>query len=103
MDAQLAALGEQLFADRGCVACHKFGEGKFVGPDLEGVTARRSFDWLYAMMTAPDSMLQSDSTAKALFAEYLTPMPNQKVQPDEARALYEYLRARTEAAGSQGS
>jgi hypothetical protein len=61
-----------------------------------GVTERRSFEWIYAMVTAPDSMLQNDSTAKALFAEYVTQMPDQKVQPDEGRALYEYLRARTE-------
>lgn len=96
VDMQLAARGGELFTQKGCVACHKIGEGRLVGPDLMGVTERRSYEWIYAMVTAPDSMLQNDSTTKALFAEYFTPMPDQKVQPDEGRALYEYLRARTE-------
>jgi mono/diheme cytochrome c family protein len=96
VDMELAARGGELFTQRGCVACHKIGEGRLVGPDLMGVTERRSYEWIYAMVTAPDSMLQNDSTAKALFAEYFTPMPDQKVQPDEGEALYEYLRARTE-------
>jgi cytochrome c2 len=96
VDVELAARGGELFTKKGCVACHKIGEGRLVGPDLMGVTERRSYEWIYAMVTAPDSMLQSDSTAKALFAEYFTPMPDQKVQPDEGQALYEYLRARTE-------
>jgi mono/diheme cytochrome c family protein len=96
VDMELATRGGELFTQKGCVACHKIGEGRLVGPDLMGVTERRSFEWIYAMVTTPDSMLQNDSTAKALFAEYFTPMPDQKVQPDEGQALYEYLRARTE-------
>ena len=96
IDMELAVRGGELFTSKGCVACHKIGEGRLVGPDLMGVTERRSYGWIYAMVTAPDSMLQSDSTAKALFAEYFTPMPDQRVQPEEGRALVEYLRARTE-------
>ncbi len=96
VDMELATRGGELFTKKGCVACHKIGDGRLVGPDLMGVTERRSYEWIYAMVTAPDSMLQNDSTAKALFAEYFTPMPDQKVQPDEGQALYEYLRARTE-------
>jgi mono/diheme cytochrome c family protein len=94
IDQALSSQGEDLFTRRGCVACHKIGEGRLVGPDLASVTDRRSFPWIYSMITNPDSMLQSDSTAQRLFGEYFTPMPNQKVQPEEAQALYEYLRAR---------
>ena len=78
------------------MACHKIGEGRLVGPDLAGVTDRRSFTWIYSMMMNPDSMLRSDSTAQGLLGEYFTPMPNQKIQPEEARALYEYLRTQNE-------
>ncbi len=92
IDQELASQGEDLFTQRGCVACHKIGEGRLVGPDLAGVTDRRSFTWIYSIITNPDSMLRSDSTAQRLLGEYFTPMPNQKVQPEEARALYEYLR-----------
>ncbi len=103
VDMELAVRGEELFTRKGCVACHKIGEGRLVGPDLMGVTERRSQGWIFAMITAPDSMLRSDPTAKDLFAEYFTPMPDQKVGPDEARALYEYLRARTEGAMQSSS
>jgi mono/diheme cytochrome c family protein len=96
IDQELASQGEDLFTQRGCVACHKIGEGRLVGPDLAGVTDRRSFTWIYSMITNPDSMLRSDSTAQSLLGEHFTPMPNQKVQPEEARALYEYLRAQNE-------
>jgi mono/diheme cytochrome c family protein len=92
IDQELASQGEDLFTQRGCVACHKIGEGRLVGPDLAGVTDRRSFTWIYSIITNPDSMLRSDSTAQRLLGEYFTPMPNQKVQPEEAQALYEYLR-----------
>ena len=96
IDQELASQGEDLFTRRGCVACHKIGEGRLVGPDLAGVTDRRSFTWIYSIITNPDSMLRSDSTAQRLLGEYFTPMPNQKVQPEEARALYEYLRELSE-------
>ncbi len=96
IDQELASQGEDLFTRRGCVACHKIGEGRLVGPDLAGVTDRRSFTWIYSIITNPDSMLRSDSTAQRLLGEYFTPMPNQKIQPEEARALYEYLRTQSE-------
>lgn len=37
-------------------------------------------------------MIRDDSIGRALLAEYLTPMPNQNVSGDEARALFEYFR-----------
>jgi mono/diheme cytochrome c family protein len=96
IDQALAAQGAELFKSRGCVACHTFGGGRLVGPDLVGLTERRSFDWTYAMITNPDSMLANDETARALLAEYYTPMTNQNVQRDEAMALYEHIRDQNE-------
>jgi len=96
IDHALAAQGAELFKSRGCVACHTFGGGRLVGPDLVGLTERRSFEWTYAMITSPDSMLANDETAKGLLAEYYTPMTNLNVQPDEALALYEHIRDQNE-------
>jgi mono/diheme cytochrome c family protein len=89
-------LGKRLFTERGCVSCHTLGEGRLVGPDLQRVTKRRSDTWTVAMITSPDSMLRTDSTARALLQAYVTPMPDLNVRPYEARALVAYLRAQSE-------
>ena len=92
VDEALAERGEELFESRGCLACHTVGGGRRVGPDLEGLVERRSFEWTYHMVMNPDSMLRSDSVARQLLAEYFTPMADQNVTPEQFRAIYEYLR-----------
>ncbi len=73
--------GEALFAAKGCVACHKVGGGKLVGPDLKGVTARREESWIKKMILRPDVMVKEDEIAKKLLGETFVPMPNQNVDP----------------------
>lgn len=92
IDPGLAARGEELFRVKGCAACHKVGGGRLVGPDLAGVTERRSPEFIIAMIVNPDSMLANDETARQLLAEYFTPMTNQGVDRQDARAMLEYLR-----------
>ncbi|MFQ5680011.1 MAG: c-type cytochrome [Gemmatimonadota bacterium] len=97
VDEALAEEGAATFQARGCIACHTVGNGRLVGPDLAGVTARRSFEWFYHMVTNPDSMVQNDSIARRLLAEYLTPMMNQGATPEDVRALWEHLRRAAES------
>lgn len=86
--------GEETFAAKGCVACHKIGGGKLVGPDLKGVTARRDEAWLKKMILRPDVMIKDDEVAKKLFVEHLTPMPNQNVDPKtELPFILAYLKS----------
>lgn len=92
VDEAMANRGEELFRTRACVTCHTVGGGRLVGPDLSGVTDRRDFGWMLAMIQNPDSMIRADSIARQLLAEYMTPMANQGISAEEARALYEYLR-----------
>lgn len=92
IDEALAGTGEELFQTKGCVACHTFGGGRLTGPDLAGVTQRRTFPWIYHQIMVPDSMTTHDPTAKQLMAEYMTQMPNLALRPEEALALFEYLR-----------
>ena len=73
--------GEGFFAARGCIACHKVGGGKLVGPDLKGVTARRTEKWIKSMILRPDVMVKEDEVAQKLLGETFVPMPNQGVDP----------------------
>jgi cytochrome c2 len=92
VDAALASEGETAFQQKGCVGCHTVGGGKLTGPDLQGVTDRREYEWFMAMVLKPDSMLQNDEAAKQMLAEYMTPMVYMGTTEQEARAIYEYLR-----------
>lgn len=89
-DPELAEKGKQLFSDNGCQACHK-ADQKLVGPALAGVTERREPEWLARMILHPEKMLEKDPIAKSLLAEHMTPMPNQNITPDEAKAIIAYL------------
>lgn len=54
-----------------CTACHTFGKGTKVGPDLKGVTERRTRDWLLKFVRSSSAMIASgDATATKLFAEF---------------------------------
>jgi cytochrome c2 len=54
-----------------CTACHTYGRGIKVGPDLKGVTERRKRDWLLKFIHASSGVIKSgDPTATALFAQF---------------------------------
>src|SRR5262252_3435805 len=54
-----------------CTACHTFGKGIKVGPDLRGVNERRKREWLLKFIHASSSVIKSgDPTATRLFAEF---------------------------------
>ena len=89
---ELADKGEELFKTKGCIACHTIGKGKLTGPDLAGVTQRRTLDWIENQILHPEVMVEKDPIAKELLATYLVKMPNQNVTPEEAQAIIMYLR-----------
>ena len=93
IDDALVASGKNLF-DTKCSACHKV-EKRFVGPALRGVIERRSPEWIMNMILNPDKMVKENETAKKLLGEYLSPMANQSLTKDEARAVLEYFRTLT--------
>lgn len=90
INAELAAEGAEIFKIK-CTACHKLDK-RHVGPPLSGITSKRKPEWIMNMILNPDKMVKEDPAAKELMEEYLTPMTNQNITEEDARALLEYLR-----------
>jgi mono/diheme cytochrome c family protein len=90
IDDALAATGKEVFEAK-CTACHKVDK-RFVGPALAGITERREPEWIMNMILDPERMVKENEAAKALLAEYLSPMANQSLTEDEARSILEYFR-----------
>jgi mono/diheme cytochrome c family protein len=76
----LAATGAEKGAEGGeakkifnqnCTGCHTYGKGVKVGPDLKGVTDRRSRPWLLKFVRSSQQVIRSgDSTAQGLFQQF---------------------------------
>lgn len=78
-----------------CIACHTIGGGRLVGPDLAGVTERRSEDWLVRFIKASQSMIESgDPDARALAEEYPgLVMPDAAMSDQQIKDVIAFLRA----------
>jgi len=91
LNEEMAGQGQKIFEEK-CSACHKI-EQRYIGPPLKEVTARRSPEWIMNMIMNPEEMVQKDPVARALLAEYLSPMANQNISREEARSILEYFRS----------
>jgi len=91
IDQAMATRGKDVY-DRMCTACHRVDK-KFIGPAPTGLLKRRSPEWIMNMMLDPEGMVKNDPLAKALLIEFNgSPMANQNLTEDEARAVLEYFR-----------
>jgi len=64
------AEAKKIFTQR-CMACHTFGKGAKVGPDLKGVTERRQRAWLLKFIRSSQTVIKSgDPTATGLFQQF---------------------------------
>jgi hypothetical protein len=90
-ETDLVEQGRQLYVRLGCAECHDRVQDARVGPDLEAVADHRSFEWIYHMILAPDSMLANDAIARSLLSDFAFQMPDVGASPWEALVLYEYL------------
>jgi mono/diheme cytochrome c family protein len=98
LDASMAAAGKDVFNLK-CAACHKMAE-RYVGPPLGQVLESRKPEYVMNMILNPAEMLEKHPSARALLAQYMTPMPNQNLTQDEARAVLEYLRSAASASSA---
>ncbi len=89
IDPELAERGMELFNMK-CGACHKMDD-RYVGPPLGGIMNTRTPAFVMNMILNPEGMLQKHPIAQSLQAEYITPMPDQQLSREDARAVVEYL------------
>ena len=97
-DEAKAKVGEGLFQTKGCSACHAFGR-RVTGPDLAGVTTRRTTRWMENQILHPDLMVKQNPISRQLFAQFALQMPNQGLTPEEASAVIEFLKHKDHGAG----
>jgi mono/diheme cytochrome c family protein len=90
IDVEMAAAGKVVY-DAKCTACHK-SHKRYIGPSPAGIFERRNPAWVMNMILNPDEMVAEDPIARALLAEYASPMANQNLTEDEARQVVEYFR-----------
>lgn len=79
-----------------CTACHTFGKGVKVGPDLKGVTARRQRPWLQQFIRGSSKVIASgDATATELFRTYKKQrMPDwSDLSPQDVSVILDWLAA----------
>lgn len=91
IDQAMADQGKAIFEAK-CTACHKTNK-KFIGPSPANILERRTAVWVMNMILNPDEMTQKDPLAKQLLIEFNgSPMANQNLTEEEARAVLEYFR-----------
>jgi protein SCO1/2 len=84
-----------MFSSR-CAACHTFGKGDLLGPDLMGVTARRERNWLINYLAKPDKMrARKDPIAMELAKNYKVLMPNLSLTTKQLEEMMAYLEAKS--------
>jgi cytochrome c551/c552 len=93
--------GEALFKQN-CAACHKLGK-KLVGPNLQGVTERRSEAWLLKFIKSSQSMIKSgDAQAVAISNEFngalMSDFPN--LSDGDIKGILTYIKANSPGGGS---
>ena len=91
IDNSMVAKGQEVFEAK-CTACHK-PEKRFIGPAPKDILSRRNPAWVMNMILDPEQMVKEDAIAKKLLIDFNgSPMANQNLTEEEARAVLEYFR-----------
>ncbi|GAA5225354.1 hypothetical protein GCM10025777_59850 [Membranihabitans marinus] len=91
IDQSMVLKGKNLF-DTKCITCH-LADKNVIGPAPKGILKRRSPEWIMNMILNPAEMLEKDPLAKELLVEFKgTPMIDEGMTEEEARAMLEYFR-----------
>ncbi|NNE67008.1 MAG: c-type cytochrome [Pyrinomonadaceae bacterium] len=84
--------GRKVFETK-CFSCHNIGGGNKQGPDLKGVTDRRSEEWLKEFIRTPTAMSRKDQDAASLFKDFAPEiMPDQSLTDEEMDSLLKTIK-----------
>lgn len=92
LNADMVARGQGVYEQK-CIGCHQLDSEKAIGPGWEGLTSRRSPEWIMNMATNSEVMTQFDSTAMKMVEECKVMMPDQDLSLGEARDVLEFMFA----------
>lgn len=83
--------------DDNCSDCHSIGDGIYLGPDLQGINAKRPASWLISFIKSSKTMIANgDAEAVALFAEFRNKkMPDFALSDAEINAILAYIKSQS--------
>jgi len=95
--------GNQLFRQN-CASCHQMGK-RLVGPDLTGVTDRRTNEWIHAFVKSSQTVIKSgDADAVALSEAFNgMVMPDQSLSAGDVDQILTYIQSFSVAAPVVGA
>lgn len=91
-----AAVDAKKVFNQRCTACHTYGKGVKVGPDLKGVTVRRQRPWLQQFIRSSSKVIAGgDPTATELFRTFKKQrMPDwTDLTPQDVSTILDWLAA----------
>ena len=95
--------GKDLF-DKQCASCHSIGGGDTGGPDLKGVTSKRTDEWLVRVIVEPDKLTAAKDPVQAeLVKKYGYEMPGVGVSRDDALKIIAWLKGSGDAGAATGA
>jgi mono/diheme cytochrome c family protein len=95
--------GRELF-EKECSGCHTIGGGDSGGPDLKGITGKRTADWLERIIVEPDKLTgDKDPIHLALVKQYGGEMPNLGISRKDAKKIIAYLQDVSPVPSSSGA
>lgn len=82
-----------------CSACHAFGKGVVIGPDLKDAHKRHDEKWLQQWIRSSQKLvLGNDPAALELFNKFnKIPMPDQDINDADLNTLITYIKQASEA------
>jgi mono/diheme cytochrome c family protein len=95
--------GKELF-EKECSGCHTIGGGDSGGPDLKGITGKRTADWLERIIVEPDKLTaDKDPIHLALVKQYGGEMPNLGISRKDAKKIIAWLQDVSPVPSSSGA